>query len=150
MRPRRPRPREGWKVFLLLIALVLAIPLAAAAEDPWDDEGDDWDSDDGGFGASMAEYGDAMSNRFLIGVNSLLTFPADPVLGVVTPREEFDELPAAPVSKRVVGLLQGTLLAGYRVGMGTLDMAMCWITSGKMLSPKPQFRVFPGIEHTEY
>lgn len=140
--PVRPFPalRAPWLVALCLVALALP---AAAQEDfgDWEDDGDD--------GGGFMDYASAVGNRASMGANSLLTFPADPVMGLVTPREEFDELPAWPVSTYAVGLVQGTLLGAYRVGMGTLDLAFSWLTPLKMLSPAPRYNV-TGAEHDRY
>ena len=51
---------------------------------------------------------------------------------------------------RVVGLCQGTLLGGYRVGMGALDVVFSPMTPFLMLSPEPRYMIFPGVEHDEY
>jgi hypothetical protein len=134
-----------WHLALLLLSLVVAFP--AAAQDDWDD-----DSDDGGGDRfeALNEYGDAMGNRFLVGLNSWLTFPADPILGLVTPRAEFSDLPGAVITKYPVGLMQGVLLSGYRVVMGFADMTLFWLTPMVMMSPEPHYMLFPGVEHTEY
>ena len=132
----------------LLVLLVVALAAPAAAQDDWDD-----DSDDGGGSATVEalnEYGDDIGNRFLIGLNSWLTFPADPILGLVTPREEFNELPGGKVTKYPIGLIQGTLMAGYRLFMGFGDLCLFWLPPMTMLSPEPHYMLFPGVEHSEY
>ena len=137
------------KVTPLVIALVtlcLALP-AAAQDDDWDDWDDD-ESEDGG--SAFGEYWSNVVNRLGVGANSVATFPADPVMGTVTPLEEFDDLPAGVVTKYPVGLVQGTLLSTYRGAMGTLDMLFAVITPFKMLSPEPRYLVIPGLEHEEY
>ena len=129
----------------LLLALVAASPALSQDDEDWED----WEEEEDG-GGGWADYGSSVGNRFLMGVNSLATWPADPVMGTVSPREEFDELPAAGVSKRVVGLCQGSLLGAYRVGMGALDVAFSPLTPFVMLSPEPRYLIFPGVEHEEY
>lgn len=144
--PGLTRRARGWLIApLALIALMFALP--AAAQDDWDEDDED---QSGGAMEAVNEYGDEIGNRLLIGVNGWLTSPADPILGLVMPREEFDGLPGAVVTKYPVGLIQGCLLMGYRVVMAFGDVTLFWVTPLKMLSPAPRFMLFPGVEHTEY
>lgn len=133
--------RAPWLVFLCVFALALPI----AAQEDWGDWEDQGGESGGGFGAYASDVG----NRASMGANSLLTFLADPVMATVKPRAEFDELPAAPVSPYVVGLVQGTLLGAYRASMGTLDLVFSWLTPMRMLSPAPRFNI-TGAEHDRY
>lgn len=140
--PDRPLParRAPWLVALCIVAL--AVPVAAQEDwGDWEDEGDE--------GGGFASYASDVGNRASMGANSLITFAADPVMGFATPREEFEELPAWPVSTYAVGLVQGTLLGAYRAGMGTLDLAFAWLTPLRMLSPQPRYNV-TGAEHDRY
>jgi hypothetical protein len=132
------------------LALLLAIAPALPALSQDDEDWEDWEEEEDEGGGGWSDYGSSVGNRFLIGVNSLMTWPADPVMGTVSPREEFGELPAASVSKRVVGLCQGTLLGGYRMGMGALDVVFSPMTPFLMLSPEPRYMIFPGVAHDEY
>jgi len=134
-----------WLALLLVIAP--ALPALSQGDEDWED----WEEEEGDEGGGgWADYGSSVGNRFLLGVNSVVTCPADPVMSTVSPREEFDELPAASVSKRIVGLGQGSLLGVYRVGMGALDVVFSPLTAFKMLSPEPRYLIFPGVEHEEY
>lgn len=141
-RPKRASCASAW-VVRLGVAVLLATLLAVPA---WSQ--DDEDEEPGEF----AQYASRVQNRFLMGVNSLITWPADPVMGAVDPREEFDELPVAVVSKRIVGLLQGTLLGAYRAGTGALDVVFAPITPMRMLSAEPRYQLFEseGVEHEWY
>ncbi len=96
------------------------------------------------------EYGSSVGTRYLVGLNSLATFPADPVMGAVKPREEFDELPLAAGTKYVVGFLQGSMLSIYRATMGAFDVVFAPLTPMKLLSPEPRYMIFPDVEHPEY
>lgn len=127
-----------------VLVLCLAFALPVLAQGVYEDQGGDEDQ------GALAAYGSSVGNRFLMGVNGLLTCPADPALGTVQPREEFDALPVAVVSKRVVGLLQGTLLGAFRAGMGVFDMLLAPVTPMRMVSPQPRYMVFPGVEHDWY
>ncbi len=138
------RPVAWWLV--LLLTLTLAVPVAAQDDDDWDD--DDWDEEEDE-SASWGEYWGEVGNRALMGVTSLATFPGDPPMEAVFPQKEWDELPLAFVSKRVVGLGQGVLLSTYRAGMGTLDLVLAPVTPMKMLSPEPRWNPF-DLEHDEY
>src|SRR5262249_45055987 len=95
---------------------------------------------------AWSEYGKSLGNRFLVGVNSLVTFPADPVMDTVKPREEFNKLPLAAGTKYIAGFGQGVLLGAYRAGMGVFDVVMAPLTPMKELSPEPRWMIFPGVE----
>lgn len=85
-------------------------------------------------------------NNFLAGVNGLLTFPADPIVSVISPPEAFEELPAHQVTGRVVGLFQGTILGAYRAMMGVVDIAFTPVWVFPTLSPEARFEIIPGYE----
>ena len=104
------------------------------------------EEEDSGF----AEYRSAVGNRYLIGLNSFITFPADPVMSTVSPDEGFDELPLASATKWPVGFFQGTLLMAYRASMGVLDLCFAPLTPMRMLSPEPRYLLFANAEHEEY
>jgi hypothetical protein len=139
-----------WKVCRRL--LWSAIPLAAAiagsalAATDWDDPGSRRGEEKGGLSAYVGSVG----NRLLIGVNSVLTFPADPVMSTLDPLEEFAELPSGAVGQYFVGLGQGALLGAYRASMGVLDIAFSAVTPLVMLSPEPRYLLFEGAEHEAY
>jgi hypothetical protein len=100
--------------------------------------------------SALAEYGASVGNRFLMGLDSVLTAPADPVMSAVKPDKEFDDLPLSIVTKWPVGFVQGALLMGHRATSGVLDMVFSALTPMKMLSPEPRFQIFPNVEHEEY
>jgi hypothetical protein len=130
----------------LALALSTALALPALAQ-----QGDYEDEPAAGEEASaLQEYGSSVGNRFLVGLNGLITFPADPPMATVDPLAEFEELPVPVVSKRVFGFFQGTLLGAYRLGMAPFDMLFAPITPMKMLSPEPRYMLFPGVEHDWY
>ena len=136
-----------WLAFLL--ACGLAMP-ALAQDDDWDEWEDDeeWEDEEGAAG----EYFSVVGDKFLMGLNSLITWPADPVMGYVEPIEEFDEweeMPVGFISRRMLGFLQGTLLGVYRLCMGPLDMLFAPITPMVMLSPEPRYMLF-DVEHDYY
>jgi hypothetical protein len=116
------------------------------SSDPVEEVGFDTEEEDSAF----AEYGKSVGNRYLMGLNSLITFPADPVMSTVQPADEFDALPLAPATKYPVGFVQGTMLSMYRASMGTLDLLFAPLTPMKMLSPEPRYMIFPDVTHEEY
>jgi hypothetical protein len=132
-----------------LASLVAAWPVhGRAQEDPVEEVGFDTSTEEEE--DAYAEYGKKVGNRYLMGVNSLVTAPADPVMSAVKPAEEFDKLPGATVTKYPVGFLAGTMLSVYRFGMGTVDLLFAPLTPMKMLSPEPRYMIFPDVTHDEY
>lgn len=100
------------------------------------------------FGESLSEYFSATGSHFLTGLNSVITAPADPVMNVVTPPEEYESLPVGAVSGRFFGFFQGAILLAYRTGMGALDMVLAPIPI-VILSPEPRYQPIPGFEWDE-
>jgi len=98
------------------------------------------------FGKSFGEYTKSVGNRYLVGFNSLVTFPADPVMDTIKPRDEFKKLPLSAGTKYIAGFGQGVLLGAYRAGMGIFDVLMAPLTPMKELSPEPRWMIFPGAE----
>ena len=94
-----------------------------------------------------APAGAAGMNSLKSGVNSILTFPADPVMLVVTPPEALEDMPGFPVTGRIVGLFGGTLLGAYRLTAGVYDLAFLPFWVLPTFSPIPRFEVIPGIEY---
>ena len=93
----------------------------------------------------------AVGNRYLVGLNSLITFPADPVMDTVKPREEFDELPLAAGTKYVAGFVTGIMLSMYRASMGAFDVIFAPAHADEdALSPEPRWMIFPGAHHDEF
>ncbi len=124
-----------WLAFLL--ATTLAVP-------SWAQDDDDEES------GPLAEYASTVGNRFLIGLNSVITFPADPVMSTIEPDPDFDELPLAVVTKWPVGFAQGSMLMFYRAYTGILDLTFAAFTPMVMLSPEPRYLLFENAEHDEY
>jgi len=140
---RAPLPwLRSWALWLAFI-LCTALALPALAQDDEDLEDEEEES-------AWAEYGSEVRNRSLMGVNSLATFPADPVMSTVEPRDEFDDLPGAVVTKRFVGFIQGVLLGTFRACTGTLDVLFSPLTPMKILSPEPRYMLFDDVEHDEF
>lgn len=109
----------------LLTAMAFASPAAAGA---------------------FTDYLDSTANTFLIGVNGVVTTPADPVMGAVSPMSEYESLPLAPASGWFFGAMQGTVLGLYRVTMGVFDMLFAPLPM-VTLSPEPRYSVVPGFEY---
>jgi len=127
----------------LALLLLASFAAPAFAQDD-DEEPTGWRSS--GFG----QYLSAVDNRFLMGINSIVTGPADPVMSTVEPRKEFDELPLAIVTKWPIGFVQGTLLGAFRTTSGVLDLVFAPLTAMSMLSPEPRYQIFADAEHEYY
>jgi hypothetical protein len=85
-------------------------------------------------------------NNLKAGVNGILTFPADPVALTITPPEKLEDMPGYPVTGRVVGLVAGTLLGGFRLLAGVYDVGTFPFWVLPTFSPEPRFELIPGIE----
>lgn len=129
--------RPSMRQHIITLALLASIAFATSAA-----------ADMAEFGESLGEYFSSTGSHFLTGLNSVITAPADPVMSVVTPPEEYETLPASVVSARFFGMMQGTIMFAYRTGMGALDMVLAPIPIA-ILSPEPRYQPIPGFEWDE-
>lgn len=134
--------RLPWPAIPLALALLGPVLGAVAGGDPRAGSG----KPEG----ALRAYAGSFRNRLLIGVNSVLTFPADPFVSALDPPEEFSVFPGGAVSRHLVGLGQGALLGAYRVSMGALDIAFSPLTPVVVLSPEPRYLLFDDAEHPAY
>ncbi len=88
-------------------------------------------------------------DQALLGLNGIITFAADPVVGLWDGDDRFDlpgftsTAPTEFVADRVVGLVTGSFLGLYRLvaGVGDVAMAIFPVTN---FSPDPRFVVIDG------
>ncbi len=120
-----------------ILLLALGAPGLAAAQD------DDEDEEPGPFMAYLQERG----NNAGIGLNGILTFPADPVMFAVEGPEVLDGWWAPPA--HFVGFFAGLLQGSYRVVMGTLDIAFAPFPKFPMLGPVPRYKLLSFVQHDD-
>jgi hypothetical protein len=144
--------RRALSIAFGVAALAFTWPALAGAQDldPTEEVGFDTATEGEEEEDAFAEWGKRVGNRYLMGVNSLVTAPADPVMSTVNPPEEFDGLPLAVATKYPAGFGAGTMLSIYRFGMGTMDLLFAPLTPMKMLSPEPRYMIFPDVTHEEF
>ncbi len=88
-------------------------------------------------------------NNLRAGVQGIIQAPADPVLFVVMPPDDFiDELPAGQVTGRVVGLLAGTAKGVYRIFMGATDIVLSPFWIFPTMSPESRWDWF-SVEYED-
>jgi hypothetical protein len=88
-------------------------------------------------------------NNFRAGLQGILQFPADPVIHVWSPPEEFiEELPAGQFTGRILGLFSGTALGVYRAAMGVADVALSPLWIFPTMSPEARRNWF-GVEYED-
>ena len=98
---------------------------------------------------SVEEWAKDMGNRASIGLNGIITAPADPVYFAMEGSEVFSKLPAAKFTGPVVGVFAGVAQMTYRIFTGTFDLAFAWVPYLYMQSPPPRIDVLPWAEHDE-
>ncbi len=136
--PTRPR-RSRFACTALVLAL--ALPTAGAAMDDEEEEEEE--------PSALAEYFAEMGNAAGIGLNGLLTFPADPFMSFLDPPDDFEDIPGHQVAAPILGFGAGTALAVYRAMAGIYEILLAPIPSA-MVSPEPRIELIPGIEHEEF
>ena len=119
-----------------VLLLALATPGLAAAQD------DEEDEEPGPFMAYLQERG----NNAGIGLNGILTFPADPVGFAIEGPEVFEDwwAPAA----HSVGFVAGVAQGAYRAVMGAADVVFSPFPYMPVLSPVQRYRLL-NFEHPD-
>ena len=82
--------------------------------------------------------------NFVVGLNGVLTAPADPVNGLIDPPSEYDGLFMAPVTAPLAGFLSGTALGLYRAASGVVDMVLTPLWVLPPASPTARFGLVIG------
>ena len=86
-------------------------------------------------------------NNFMAGLNGVITAPADPVMAVIEPPEDFEGLPAAAYTGRFLGFFVGVVQMIHRMGMGVVDIALTPLWVMPTLSPEGRWDIWqPGYE----
>ena len=98
---------------------------------------------------TMSEWGKDMGNRASIGLNGILTAPADPVYFAMDGSEVFSTFPAPKFTGPVVGVFAGVAQMTYRVFTGVFDVTLSWVPFLYMQSPPPRIDLLPWAEHDE-
>jgi hypothetical protein len=90
-----------------------------------------------------------LANRVSIGLNGVLTAPADPVLFSLEGDEVFADLWMPAVTGRVMGFFAGLCQMPYRAMMGAFDAAFAWAPYLTPVSPVPRFEILFWAEHPD-
>jgi hypothetical protein len=85
----------------------------------------------------------------LMGINGVLTFPADPIVDMIFPPEDLEEVPGHAVVGYPLGLVYGTGLGLYRLTSGVIDILLTPLWVVPELSATPRFDVIPFYELEE-
>jgi hypothetical protein len=88
-------------------------------------------------------------NRASLGLNGVLTAPADPVMFSLEGDEVFKDLWMPAVTGRVMGFFAGLCQMPYRVMMGAFDAAFAWAPYLAPVSPVPRFKLLVWAEHPD-
>jgi len=88
----------------------------------------------------------SVGERFLTGLNGIVTAPADPPMAAIDPPEELEK---AGYARHPLGFASGILLMGYRTLTGAVDFALFLVPKMPVLSPVPRYQVIPGFEHED-
>ncbi len=96
--------------------------------------------------AAQAAKGKIYQN--LIGAaNNLITFPAEPIMHIIEPPNDFEEMPGAVVTSRFMGLFSGTAMMIYRVTGAVYDIVVAPFYIFPVLSPEPRWEIIPGAAY---
>ena len=95
------------------------------------------------------EWAIDLANRVSIGLNGVLTAPADPVMFSLEGDEIFKEFWMPQVTGRVVGFFVGVCQMPYRAMTGAFDAAFAWAPYLAPVSPVPRFKLLFWAEHPD-
>ena len=123
----------------LVAPLALLLAAGAGAQDDDEDEGPAWGS----------EWAGELANRASVGLNGVLTAPADPMMFTLQGDEVFEDLWQPQVTGRVVGFFAGVFQMPYRMLTGGFDFAFSWVPYLQMVSPIPRFKLLPWALHDD-
>ena len=84
-----------------------------------------------------------------IGLNGMLTGPLDPFASMIWPSENPEDLPGAPVTNRMCGLVVGTMIGVFRVFAGATDVVTSPLWVIPSYSPEPRFQIIPGFDYEQ-
>ena len=72
----------------------------------------------------------------------------DPILFVIFPPEDYEELPLHQVTGRILGLPTGVLMMGYRLFMAAGDLVFFPFQVFQVFSPEPDYwTLIPDVEY---
>ncbi len=88
-------------------------------------------------------------NNLYAGINGLAVFWMDPILFTIEPPDNFEELPGAVVTRRVVGFLAGCMMAPYRLLVALFDILLSPFQVFPTYSPAPKLglELIPDVEY---
>ena len=86
-------------------------------------------------------------NNLKAGINSVAAFPADPIVMLWTPPDDFEELPSARITSRLLAIPAGTLLSAHRLAMGIFDIAFTPFWVFPTMSPPARWPIFEEVEY---
>lgn len=123
----------------LFVALLLLLGSPALAEET-----------EGGYELKpIDEWALDLVNRTSLGVNGVLTCPADPVLFAVEGDDVFSSFWMPAVTGRFVGFFAGLFQMPYRAMTGAFDVAFAWAPYLRPVSPVPRFKLLFWAEHPD-
>ena len=97
--------------------------------------------------SAFVEFLKERGNNAAIGLNGIITFPADPVMFAIEGPDVLEGWWAPPA--HAVGFFAGLLQGVYRVMMGAIDIPFALIPKMPMLSPLPRYKALPFVLHDD-
>ena len=86
-------------------------------------------------------------NNLAAGINGVLMGIVDPVMYVIIPSEEFEDLPNAAVTGRLLGVPCGIVIGFARVLLGVSDLLVAPFYIFPTMSPAPRWEIIKGVEY---
>jgi hypothetical protein len=96
-------------------------------------------------GDEPTEWERQIGNKSGIGLNGILTAPADPVMFAIEGSEVF----GGGVGGNLLGFGAGLFQMPYRIITGAFDFVTCWVPYLYMISPPPRFKLLPFATHDD-
>ena len=84
-------------------------------------------------------------NNLGAGINGVLNGLADPIMYVIIPSEEFEDMPNAAVTGRLLGVPCGIVIGAARILLGVSDLLVAPFYIFPTMSPAPRWETIEGV-----
>ncbi len=97
--------------------------------------------------AAAAPPGGKIYQNLIGAANGLINAPAEPIMQVIYPPDDFEYVWGYQVTARTLGFFSGTAMMIYRLTGAVYDVVVAPFWIFPVLSPEPRWEIIPGAEY---